>query len=162
MNWNGQLLIPSLPSISFPPSFPMCPYAPICAHLRLFFHNRACVYLQVLIGGSSAGGLALLTHCDYLRSNLPSPASLKCLSEAGVFVDMYGCHWKPLGLNHAQTSLYEMCTTILSVYKDLRYGYSRRCVRYHQNLLWSLSHMIWLQIFGECLPHLSLPLNLAN
>lgn len=141
INWNGLLRIPPLPSISFPPPSQCVQHAhlrPICAYfclltpffskLRLLLPSYVYLRLQVLIGGSSAGGLALLTHCDYLRSKLPLSTSVKCLSEAGVFVSMEGCHSKPLGLNHAHMSLYETYTTILSAYSDLRYGYTRRCV----------------------------------
>jgi len=40
-----------------------------------------------LLSGCSAGGLAALIHCDNFRQVLPEEATVKCLSDAGFFLD---------------------------------------------------------------------------
>ncbi|RVW33804.1 Pectin acetylesterase 5 [Vitis vinifera] len=42
---------------------------------------------QVLLSGCSAGGLATLIHCDDFRGILPKDATVKCLADAGFFLD---------------------------------------------------------------------------
>lgn len=42
---------------------------------------------QALLSGCSAGGLATLIHCDNFRQILPKEATVKCLSDAGFFLD---------------------------------------------------------------------------
>eukprot|EP00850_Spirogloea_muscicola_P012731 SM000083S22778 [mRNA] locus=s83:487333:491162:+ [translate_table: standard] len=43
---------------------------------------------QVLVGGCSAGGLTSLLQCDSIRARMPKNATVKCTSDAGVFLDM--------------------------------------------------------------------------
>ena len=45
--------------------------------------------LQALLSGCSAGGLATLIHCDDFRDHLPKDATVKCLADAGFFLDEY-------------------------------------------------------------------------
>ncbi|MQL87651.1 hypothetical protein Taro_020199 [Colocasia esculenta] len=47
--------------------------------------NRA---QYALLSGCSAGGLASMLHCDSFRSLLPSEAKVKCLADAGFFIDV--------------------------------------------------------------------------
>ncbi|KAL2336624.1 hypothetical protein Fmac_011070 [Flemingia macrophylla] len=42
---------------------------------------------QALLSGCSAGGLATLIHCDNFRQLLPKEATVKCLADAGFFLD---------------------------------------------------------------------------
>ncbi|XVF76634.1 hypothetical protein PTKIN_Ptkin13bG0282100 [Pterospermum kingtungense] len=42
---------------------------------------------QALLSGCSAGGLATLIHCDDFRDRLPKDATVKCLADAGFFLD---------------------------------------------------------------------------
>ncbi|XP_022744553.1 pectin acetylesterase 5-like isoform X2 [Durio zibethinus] len=42
---------------------------------------------QALLSGCSAGGLATLIHCDDFRNHLPKDATVKCLADAGFFLD---------------------------------------------------------------------------
>ncbi|MED6185998.1 Pectin acetylesterase 12 [Stylosanthes scabra] len=42
---------------------------------------------QTLLSGCSAGGLASLIHCDEFRSLFPASTKVKCLSDAGFFLD---------------------------------------------------------------------------
>ncbi|CAO2161787.1 unnamed protein product [Urochloa humidicola] len=42
---------------------------------------------QALLTGCSAGGLATLLHCDDFRARFPQDVSVKCLPDAGFFVD---------------------------------------------------------------------------
>ncbi|KAL5717189.1 [Wnt protein] O-palmitoleoyl-L-serine hydrolase [Ranunculus cassubicifolius] len=42
---------------------------------------------QALLSGCSAGGLATILHCDEFRGLLPRRTKVKCLSDAGMFLD---------------------------------------------------------------------------
>ncbi|OMO97181.1 Pectinacetylesterase [Corchorus olitorius] len=42
---------------------------------------------QALLTGCSAGGLATLIHCDEFRDHLPKDATVKCVPDAGFFLD---------------------------------------------------------------------------
>ncbi|KAL3531818.1 hypothetical protein ACH5RR_005339 [Cinchona calisaya] len=42
---------------------------------------------QALLTGCSAGGLATLIHCDYFHEVLPKDANVKCLADAGFFLN---------------------------------------------------------------------------
>ncbi|XP_027367532.1 pectin acetylesterase 12 isoform X1 [Abrus precatorius] len=42
---------------------------------------------QALLSGCSAGGLASIIHCDEFRSLFPNSSKVKCLSDAGFFLD---------------------------------------------------------------------------
>lgn len=42
---------------------------------------------QALLSGCSAGGLASIIHCDEFRSLFPKSSKVKCLSDAGFFLD---------------------------------------------------------------------------
>jgi len=42
---------------------------------------------QALLTGCSAGGLATFIHCDQFRGLLPSSAQVKCMADAGFFLD---------------------------------------------------------------------------
>ncbi|KAK9143736.1 hypothetical protein Syun_013136 [Stephania yunnanensis] len=43
---------------------------------------------KALLSGCSAGGLATFFHCDNLSAFLPKTATVKCLSDAGFFLDV--------------------------------------------------------------------------
>ncbi|KAJ4825580.1 Pectin acetylesterase 6 [Turnera subulata] len=42
---------------------------------------------QALLSGCSAGGLASILHCDEFRELFPQSTKVKCLSDAGMFMD---------------------------------------------------------------------------
>ncbi|KAK3228999.1 hypothetical protein Dsin_000880 [Dipteronia sinensis] len=42
---------------------------------------------QALLSGCSAGGLAAILHCDKFRNLFPRTTRVKCLSDAGLFLD---------------------------------------------------------------------------
>ncbi|KAJ7977763.1 Pectin acetylesterase [Quillaja saponaria] len=42
---------------------------------------------QALLSGCSAGGLASIIHCDEFRDLFPQSTKVKCLSDAGLFLD---------------------------------------------------------------------------
>lgn len=48
---------------------------------------------QALLTGCSAGGLAILIHCDDFRELLPKAADVKCLADAGFFINEYVLHF---------------------------------------------------------------------
>ncbi|KAL0452493.1 UNVERIFIED_CONTAM: Pectin acetylesterase 9 [Sesamum latifolium] len=54
-----------------------------------------------LLSGCSAGGLATFLHCDNFTSYLPKNASVKCLSDAGFFLDA-----RDISLNHTMRYFY--------------------------------------------------------
>ncbi|XP_011653633.1 pectin acetylesterase 5 isoform X3 [Cucumis sativus] len=56
---------------------------------------------QALLSGCSAGGLATLIHCDDFRELLPKDATVKCLADAGFFLDE-----KDVSGNHTMRSFY--------------------------------------------------------
>ncbi|KAH7295507.1 hypothetical protein KP509_27G052600 [Ceratopteris richardii] len=43
---------------------------------------------EALLSGCSAGALASMIHCDDFRKQLPDNAVVKCISDAGFFVDV--------------------------------------------------------------------------
>ncbi|XP_028779408.1 pectin acetylesterase 10 [Neltuma alba] len=43
---------------------------------------------QALLSGCSAGGLAAIIHCDEFHGLFPSATRVKCLSDAGLFLDV--------------------------------------------------------------------------
>ncbi|KAL5849994.1 hypothetical protein ACOSQ4_008007 [Xanthoceras sorbifolium] len=43
---------------------------------------------QALLAGCSAGGLATILHCDEFRKLFPRTTRVKCLSDAGLFLDI--------------------------------------------------------------------------
>lgn len=60
--------------------------------LSIFFFNLllAIYVFQALLSGCSAGGLASILHCDEFRELLPRNTKVKCLGDAGLFLDAYG------------------------------------------------------------------------
>ncbi len=54
--------------------------------------------LQALLGGCSAGGLSSILHCDKFKAALPGAKVVKCMSDAGFFVDMSFSLSLPLSL----------------------------------------------------------------
>ena len=45
-------------------------------------------FSQALLSGCSAGGLASILHCDEFRDLFPKTTRVKCLSDAGLFLDV--------------------------------------------------------------------------
>lgn len=50
---------------------------------------------NAILGGCSAGGLGAILQCDHFRSLLPSGAKVKCLSDAGFFINTKDVTGKP-------------------------------------------------------------------
>ncbi|GLJ12703.1 hypothetical protein SUGI_0196240 [Cryptomeria japonica] len=48
-----------------------------------------CEAEEALLTGCSAGGLTTILHCDEFRALLPMNTKVKCLSDAGFFLNMY-------------------------------------------------------------------------
>jgi len=44
--------------------------------------------VQALLSGCSAGGLASMLHCDRFRTLFQMGAKVKCLSDAGFFINV--------------------------------------------------------------------------
>lgn len=77
---------------------------------------------QALLSGCSAGGLASILHCDKFRNLFPRTTRVKCLSDAGLFldaVDVSGGHTirnlysGVVGLQGVKQNLPRICTNHL-------------------------------------------------
>ncbi|KAL2550480.1 Pectin acetylesterase 9 [Forsythia ovata] len=69
---------------------------------------------KALLSGCSAGGLATFLHCDNFTSYLPKNASVKCLSDAGFFLDE-----RDIGLNHTMRYFYKDLVSLQGVEQNL-------------------------------------------
>jgi Pectinacetylesterase len=45
--------------------------------------------IQALLAGCSAGGLAVVHHCDEFAAFFSGGKRVKCLADAGMFLDVY-------------------------------------------------------------------------
>ncbi|OAY24269.1 hypothetical protein MANES_17G001700v8 [Manihot esculenta] len=61
---------------------------------------------NALLSGCSAGGLASILHCDSFQALLPKGAKVKCLSDAGYFVNVKDVSGKP----HMETYFNDVVT----------------------------------------------------
>ncbi|GFY89123.1 pectinacetylesterase family protein [Actinidia rufa] len=71
---------------------------------------------QALLSGCSAGGLAAILHCDEFRYLFPRRTKVKCLSDAGLFlnaVDVSG--------GHTLRNVFDSVVTLQGVRKNLPY-----------------------------------------
>ncbi|GLJ19761.1 hypothetical protein SUGI_0357950 [Cryptomeria japonica] len=73
--------------------------------------NRA---QQALLSGCSAGGLAAILHCDEYRELMPSSTKVKCLSDAGLFLDVMD-----VSGGHYLRSVFKGVVTMQGVAKNL-------------------------------------------
>lgn len=63
-------------------------YLPLFFILFIFFvFTRQNLQLQAILSGCSAGGLTSLLHCDRFRALLPKGSNVKCISDAGYFIN---------------------------------------------------------------------------
>ncbi|XP_042047504.1 pectin acetylesterase 9-like isoform X1 [Salvia splendens] len=69
---------------------------------------------KALLSGCSAGGLATFVHCDDFTSYLPANASVKCLSDAGFFLDA-----RDIAMNHSMRYFYKSLVSLQGVEKNL-------------------------------------------
>ncbi|KAL0387297.1 UNVERIFIED_CONTAM: Pectin acetylesterase 10 [Sesamum radiatum] len=68
---------------------------------------------QALLSGCSAGGLASILHCDEFRTLFPISTTVKCLTDAGLFMDsadVSGGHTLRSSLLDVQKNLPTACT----------------------------------------------------
>ncbi|CAL2268818.1 unnamed protein product [Prunus armeniaca] len=77
---------------------------------------------QALLSGCSAGGLAAILHCDEFRGLFPRTTKVKCLSDAGLFLDapdvsggrtLRNLYNGVVGLQGVQHNLPRFCTNHL-------------------------------------------------
>ncbi|KAJ4971295.1 hypothetical protein NE237_004394 [Protea cynaroides] len=69
---------------------------------------------QAILSGCSAGGLATLIHCDDFRELLPRDATVKCVADAGFFLDE-----KDISGNPTMQSFYHSVVNLQGVAKSL-------------------------------------------
>ncbi|GMI84420.1 Pectin Acetyesterase 12 [Hibiscus trionum] len=77
---------------------------------------------QALLSGCSAGGLAAILHCDEFRNMFPGATRVKCLADAGLFLDtvdvsggrtLRSMYSGVVGLQGVQHNLPRICTSHL-------------------------------------------------
>uniref|UniRef100_A0A1S4A1C4 Pectin acetylesterase n=1 Tax=Nicotiana tabacum TaxID=4097 RepID=A0A1S4A1C4_TOBAC len=62
-----------------------------------YFLGQGMIYAQnAILSGTSAGGLGAILHCDKFRLFLPLIARVKCISDAGFFVNVEAISGEPL------------------------------------------------------------------
>ncbi|KAF3432976.1 hypothetical protein FNV43_RR24078 [Rhamnella rubrinervis] len=69
---------------------------------------------KALLSGCSAGGLSSFLHCDNFKNYLPTNASVKCLSDAGFFLDE-----RDISLNHSMRFFYKDLVSLQGVENNL-------------------------------------------
>ncbi|XP_022543372.2 pectin acetylesterase 9 isoform X1 [Brassica napus] len=69
---------------------------------------------KALLTGCSAGGLSTFLHCDNFTSYLPKTAYVKCMSDAGFFLDAID-----VASNRTMRSLYTQLVSLQGVQKNL-------------------------------------------
>ncbi|KAI4301611.1 hypothetical protein L6164_034872 [Bauhinia variegata] len=69
---------------------------------------------QALLSGCSAGGLATIIHCDEFRGLFPKSTKVKCLSDAGFFLDAID-----VSGGHTLRNLYDGVVHLQEVQKNL-------------------------------------------
>ncbi|KAL6228162.1 PREDICTED: pectin acetylesterase 3 isoform X2 [Fragaria vesca subsp. vesca] len=69
---------------------------------------------QALLSGCSAGGLASILHCDEFRDLFPTTTTVKCLSDAGMFLDAID-----VSGGHTLRNLYAGVVSLQEVQKNL-------------------------------------------
>ncbi|CAK9154991.1 unnamed protein product, partial [Ilex paraguariensis] len=67
-----------------------------------------------LLSGCSAGGLASILHCDEFRNLFPSSTKVKCLGDAGLFLDAVDVSGK-----RSLRTLFEGVVSLQGVQKNL-------------------------------------------
>ncbi|XP_050236884.1 pectin acetylesterase 6 isoform X2 [Mercurialis annua] len=69
---------------------------------------------QALLSGCSAGGLASIIHCDEFKDLFPQSTKVKCLSDAGLFLDAID-----VSGNRTLRHMYEGVVSLQEVQKNL-------------------------------------------
>ena len=105
-------------------SFHLCTFFfSFCGFIIISWHNLS---YQALLAGCSAGGVSTILHCDEFRGLFPSNTKVKCLADAGMFLDTY------VHANRWNLLSYNLC-------------YSIKCLfpidQLYTNAHWSLNHV---------------------
>ncbi|KAG2290685.1 hypothetical protein Bca52824_050289 [Brassica carinata] len=69
---------------------------------------------QALLSGCSAGGLASILHCDKFKELLPGTTKVKCLSDAGMFMDAVD-----VSGGHSLRNMFQGVVTVQNLQKEL-------------------------------------------
>ncbi|KAG9460007.1 hypothetical protein H6P81_004515 [Aristolochia fimbriata] len=69
---------------------------------------------EALLSGCSAGGLASILHCDEFRELFPSSTKVKCLADAGMFLDA-----ADVSGGHTLRNIYQGVVTLQGVQRNL-------------------------------------------
>lgn len=79
---------------------------------------------KALLSGSSAGGLSALLHCDGFAQMLPKTTTLKCMSDAGYFMDI-----PDISSSNTMRTSFENLVTVQGAEKNL----NPNCVKSIEN-----------------------------
>ncbi|XP_068645403.1 pectin acetylesterase 9-like [Aristolochia californica] len=79
---------------------------------------------KALLSGCSAGGLATFHHCDNLKTFLPKNATLKCLSDAGFFLDI-----RDVSGNNTMRSFFESLVALQEIKQNLNTNCTRALIQ---------------------------------
>ncbi|KAK2404587.1 Pectinacetylesterase family protein [Trifolium repens] len=102
---------------------------------------------KALLSGCSAGGLATFHHCDNFTKYLPTNASVKCMSDAGFFLDE-----KDISMNYTMRKFFKSVVTLQAVERNL----NRNCTK-------ELSSSAYLCFFPQyALKYISTPYFILN
>lgn len=69
---------------------------------------------KALLSGCSAGGLASYLHCNSFTSYLPNTTAVKCLGDAGFFLDS-----PDITMNHTQRTFFQHLVTLQGIERNL-------------------------------------------
>ncbi|KAJ6883066.1 pectin acetylesterase 9 [Populus alba x Populus x berolinensis] len=69
---------------------------------------------KALLSGCSAGGLSSFLHCENLYRALPTNTNVKCLSDAGFFLDE-----RDIALNYTMRTFFENLVSLQGIEKNL-------------------------------------------
>ncbi|GKC44519.1 pectin acetylesterase 9 isoform X1, partial [Tanacetum coccineum] len=69
---------------------------------------------KALLSGCSAGGLASYLHCNNFTNYLPNTTAVKCLGDAGFFLDS-----PDITMNHTQRTFFQHLVTLQGIEKNL-------------------------------------------
>ncbi|KAB5525487.1 hypothetical protein DKX38_023236 [Salix brachista] len=79
---------------------------------------------KALLSGCSAGGLSSFLHCENFARILPRNTSVKCLSDAGFFMDE-----RDIALNHTMRNFFENLVSVQGIEENL----NKNCTSFLDN-----------------------------
>ena len=104
---------------------------------------------DAILGGCSAGGMAVYLHCDEFSALVPSTAKTRCIADAGFFPDVESVHGEEVARTQFSTAFGIMNSSA---------GVDQSCIAAQPN-----SSLHWRCYFPEhTLPYITTPLFVLN